>query len=83
MGTRRLLSQDDFMKEAGRMPSHGQWSKERLGAGGQTTGMSALRGAWRAEELWVGESESVNRSAMSSTLQPYGLQPARLLCPWS
>ena len=57
MGTRRLLSQDDFMKEAGRMPSHGKWSKERLEAGGHTTGMSALRGTWRAEELLVGKAQ--------------------------
>ena len=70
-------------KEAERMPSHGKWSKERLGAGGQTTGMSALRGTWRAEELLVGESESVNHSAMSNSLQPHGLQPTGLLCPCS
>ena len=41
------------------MPSHGKWSKERLEAGGHTTGMSALRGTWRAEELLVGEGENV------------------------
>ena len=54
------------------MPSHGKWSKERLEAGGHTTGMSALRGTWRAEEQLVGEGESVNRSAISNSLQPHG-----------
>ena len=28
------------------------------------------------------QSESVSRSVMSDSLQPHGLQPARLLCPW-
>ena len=28
------------------------------------------------------ESESVNGSVVSDSLQPHGLQPARLLCPW-
>ena len=28
------------------------------------------------------KSESVNSSVMSNSLQPHGLQPARLLCPW-
>ena len=28
------------------------------------------------------ERESVSRSVMSDSLQPHGLQPARLLCPW-
>ena len=28
------------------------------------------------------ESESVSRSVVSDSLQPHGLQPARLLCPW-
>ena len=60
------------MKKAGRMPSHGKWSKERLEAGGHTTGMSALRGTWRAEELLVGEGENVNRSAISNSLHPHG-----------
>ena len=29
------------------------------------------------------ESESVSHSVMSNSFQPHGLQPARLLCPWS
>ena len=29
------------------------------------------------------ESESVSHSVMSSSLQPHGLEPARLLCPWN
>ena len=28
------------------------------------------------------ESESISCSVMSNSLQPYGLQPTRLLCPW-
>ena len=28
------------------------------------------------------ESESVTRSIVSNSLQPHGLQPARLLCAW-
>ena len=28
------------------------------------------------------ESESVSRSVVSDSLQPHGLEPARLLCPW-
>ena len=28
------------------------------------------------------QSESVSHSVMSDSLQPHGLQPARLLCPW-
>ena len=28
------------------------------------------------------KSESVSHSFVSDTLQPYGLQPTRLLCPW-
>ena len=31
----------------------------------------------------VGYQESVSRSVMSISLRPCGLQPARLLCPWS
>ena len=31
----------------------------------------------------VGDLESVSRSVMSVSLRPCGLQPARLLCPWS
>ena len=30
----------------------------------------------------VCESENVSCSVMSDSLSPYGLQPARLLCPW-
>ena len=30
-----------------------------------------------------GEVRNVNRSVMSDSLQPYGLQPAWLLCPWN
>ena len=29
------------------------------------------------------ESESVSHSVMSSSLQPHGLYPSRLLCPWN
>ena len=29
------------------------------------------------------ESENVSRSVLSDSFQPYGLQPARLLCPWN
>ena len=53
MGSRRVLNQDDIMAEAGRVPSHGKWSKEKPGAGGQATGTSAPRGTARAQELWV------------------------------
>ena len=28
------------------------------------------------------KSENVSRSVVSDSLRPYGLQPARLLCPW-
>ena len=28
------------------------------------------------------KSKSVSHSFVSDTLQPYGLQPTRLLCPW-
>ena len=28
------------------------------------------------------KSENVSHSFVSDTLQPYGLQPTRLLCPW-
>ena len=31
----------------------------------------------------VVKSESVSCSVMSDSLQPHGLQPARLLCPWN
>ena len=29
------------------------------------------------------KSESFNRSVVSDSLQPHGLQPSRLLCPWN
>ena len=29
------------------------------------------------------KSESVSRSVVSDSLQPHGLQPAKLLCPWN
>ena len=29
------------------------------------------------------ESERVSHSVMSDSLQPHGLQPTRLLCPWN
>ena len=29
------------------------------------------------------ESESVSHPVMSNSLQPHGLQPTRLLCPWN
>ena len=29
------------------------------------------------------ESETVSRSVVSSSLQPHGLKPNRLLCPWN
>ena len=31
-------------------------------------------------KLW--EKESVSHSVVSNSLQPHGLQPARILCPW-
>ena len=33
--------------------------------------------------LGRGESECVNHSVVSDSLQPHGLQPTRLLCPWN
>ena len=33
-------------------------------------------------KAWMTASESVSRSVKSDSLWPYGLQPARLLCPW-
>ena len=32
--------------------------------------------------LYNKESESVSRSVVSNSLQPHGLWPTRLLCPW-
>ena len=32
--------------------------------------------------IWSTESERVSGSVVSDSLQPHGLQPARLLCPW-
>ena len=37
--------------------------------------------SWLFESV-VKESESVTCSFMSDSLQPHGLQPTRLLCPW-
>ena len=34
-------------------------------------------------EYYTCETEYVSRSIMSSSLQPRGLWPARLLCPWN
>ena len=34
-------------------------------------------------DLKVKESESVSHSVVSDSLQPHGLQPTRLLCPWN
>ena len=31
----------------------------------------------------MSESESVNNSVKFESLQPHGLEPARLLCPWN
>ena len=36
----------------------------------------------RISFLFESESESVSRSVMSDSLEPCGLWPARLLCPW-
>ena len=33
--------------------------------------------------IYMLESESVNCSIVSDSLQPHGLQPTRLLCPWN
>ena len=33
--------------------------------------------------IWSNESESVSGSVVSDSLQPHGLQPARLLCLWN
>ena len=35
-----------------------------------------------SEALYITESETVSHSIMSDTLQPHGLYPTRLLCPW-
>ena len=35
------------------------------------------------ESALLDEKVSVGCSVMSNTLQPYGLWPARLLCPWN
>ena len=32
---------------------------------------------------WYCESERVSSSAVSNSLQPHGIEPARLLCPWN
>ena len=32
--------------------------------------------------FYIYESESVSHSVVSDSLQPHGLQPARLVCPW-
>ena len=32
---------------------------------------------------YFSESESVSYSVMSNSLQPRGLEPTRLLCPWN
>ena len=32
--------------------------------------------------FWRGKSESVSHSVVSDSLQPHGLYPTRLLCPW-
>ena len=33
--------------------------------------------------LYICQNESVNCLVMSDCLQPHGMQPARLLCPWN
>ena len=60
----------------------GRWRKQACGDAVRF--LCSLWGACRAEESTgphVGESGNVSRSVLSESLQPHGLQPARLLCP--
>ena len=41
-----------------------------------------MRGEKKPTFSFESESESVSRSVISSSLQPHGLYPTRLLCPW-
>ena len=40
-------------------------------------------GLWSLALAICFQPRSVSGSVVSDSLQPYGLQPARLLCPWS
>ena len=79
----------------GKMP----WRREQPPTPAFSPGEPLDRGAWRAAVHRVAhtqtqpstrastssfkESKSTGRSVVFNSVQPHGLQPARLLCPWN
>ena len=59
------------------------WTRGGVGASDLASRCSLLLAQCPHAPLYVSVSPLVSPSVVSNSLQPHGLQPSRLLCPWN